>query len=244
MKIIAHRGLSNEYLENTLPAFQAAIDQGFTYLECDVHPSRNAEPIIFHDPSLRRLAQKKAYVQQFSAEELATFTLYANRFRLSGTIPTLESLLAILKKEHTLFLELKTDHLMQPYPLLCKAVDELLMRANCEATIIVQSFEESYMRYAFQYPVTKHLLTTSLGEASPLDELKAEQGIEAVNIFFGLLKAKDAQLIRSLGLQIHAFTVNKREDYRLMREMGVDGMFTDHANQMREWLSQETDGAK
>lgn len=51
-KIIAHRGLCSQHLENTIPAFKAAIDAKVEMIELDVHETRDGQLIVFHDNAL------------------------------------------------------------------------------------------------------------------------------------------------------------------------------------------------
>ena len=48
----AHRGLSSEHPENTLPAFEAAIDAGFQVLEMDLRLTHDKQVIILHDAGI------------------------------------------------------------------------------------------------------------------------------------------------------------------------------------------------
>lgn len=57
LRPIAHRGLhdaSRGIIENTTPAFQAAIDKGYG-IECDLRPASDGTPMVFHDLELDRL---------------------------------------------------------------------------------------------------------------------------------------------------------------------------------------------
>jgi glycerophosphoryl diester phosphodiesterase len=51
--VIAHRGASWELPENTLPAFERAIEVGADFVEFDVHAARDGELVVSHDPPLR-----------------------------------------------------------------------------------------------------------------------------------------------------------------------------------------------
>lgn len=53
-KIIAHRGLCSQHLENTIPAFKAAVDAKVEMIELDVHETRDGQLIVFHDNALNR----------------------------------------------------------------------------------------------------------------------------------------------------------------------------------------------
>jgi len=51
-KIISHRGLSNRYIENTIPAIKAAVDANVEMIEIDVHETRDGRFIVYHDDCL------------------------------------------------------------------------------------------------------------------------------------------------------------------------------------------------
>jgi glycerophosphoryl diester phosphodiesterase len=50
MLVIAHRGVSSELPENTLPAFERAIEVGADFVELDVHADRDGRLVVTHDP--------------------------------------------------------------------------------------------------------------------------------------------------------------------------------------------------
>jgi glycerophosphoryl diester phosphodiesterase len=102
---VAHRGLhdmNKARWENTLPAFQAAVDKGYA-IECDVHLTLDGNVIVFHDNDLKRLTGTEGFVWQRTAAEFATL-------RIGGTdahVPTLAELLALVRGRVPLVIELK-----------------------------------------------------------------------------------------------------------------------------------------
>lgn len=102
---IAHRGfhdLARGVPENSLPAFEAAIRADYA-IECDLHPSADGEPMVFHDDELGRLTGLSGGVRELTAAELASL-------RLAGTearIPRLSDLLDLVQGRVPLVLELK-----------------------------------------------------------------------------------------------------------------------------------------
>ena len=80
---IAHRGyhdLNDRRWENTLSAFEAAVERGFA-IECDVHLSADRVPVIIHDDNLQRLAGRDGFVWQRTAAELGAM-IYSGEFSL------------------------------------------------------------------------------------------------------------------------------------------------------------------
>ena len=102
---IAHRALHDKARglpENSLAAMRAAIAAGYG-IECDIQPSRDGVPMVFHDYDLARLTGETGPVAQRSAAELG-------RIRLTGsdeTIPTLADVLALVAGQVPLLIEIK-----------------------------------------------------------------------------------------------------------------------------------------
>lgn len=102
---IAHRGyhdLTRGRPENSLPAFEAALRSGYA-IECDLHPSADGVPVVFHDDDLGRLTGETGCVRDRTAAELRRPTLLGTRER----IPTLDELLHLIEGRVPLVIELK-----------------------------------------------------------------------------------------------------------------------------------------
>jgi len=72
---ISHRGYKAEAVENTIEAFQAAVQQGFVALETDLRLSRDGHIVLSHDPDLSRLAGIPRRVETMTRDELAAVEL-------------------------------------------------------------------------------------------------------------------------------------------------------------------------
>ncbi len=102
---IAHRGyhdLNETVWENTLSAFDRAIERGYS-IECDVHLSSDGIPVVFHDDDLKRLTGTEGYIWQRTATEMAAV-------RIGGTAdhaPTLQEMLGRVAGRVPLVIELK-----------------------------------------------------------------------------------------------------------------------------------------
>jgi glycerophosphoryl diester phosphodiesterase len=126
--LIAHRGNARDFPENTLPAFQSAIDLGLRFFEFDVQLSADGVPVVIHDQELLRTAGLPGSVFDHSAAELAAIAVYrpevndsaepAGRRRdvIGGAaragearIPLLSDVVALLaeRREVTAFVEIK-----------------------------------------------------------------------------------------------------------------------------------------
>ena len=70
-QIFAHRGAKAVTPENTLPAFQRALDMGVAGIELDVHCSKDGRLVVIHDESLARTTTATGLVGEYTAAELA-----------------------------------------------------------------------------------------------------------------------------------------------------------------------------
>lgn len=72
-RIVAHRGDSEYFPENTLPAFQSAFDLGVDVIETDVHLSKDGHIVIWHDPTLDRNTDGTGTIESHTLSELKAF---------------------------------------------------------------------------------------------------------------------------------------------------------------------------
>lgn len=107
LRPIAHRGLHDAAkgrIENTAPAFEAAIAEGFG-IECDLRPARDGTPFVFHDATLSRLIDAEGPIASFSPEELS-----ALRYRGQPTpLLTYAAFLELVAGRVPLLVEIKSD---------------------------------------------------------------------------------------------------------------------------------------
>lgn len=102
---IAHRGyhdMNNEVWENTLSAFDRAIEKNFS-IECDLQLANDGVPVVFHDDDLSRLCGLKDDVRLLTSQELAMKRIG----RTKDAIPTLKKLLDRVAGQVPIVLELK-----------------------------------------------------------------------------------------------------------------------------------------
>ena len=69
-KIFAHRGFSGKYPENTMLAFEKAVEIGVDGIELDVHLTKDNELVIIHDEDIKRTTNGEGLVKDMTLEEL------------------------------------------------------------------------------------------------------------------------------------------------------------------------------
>lgn len=131
---LAHRGLhdlSAGIVENTLPAFEAAVRRGYG-MELDIQFSSDRQVVVFHDDTLRRLTGDGRRVDECALSELREFRLMG----LEGArIPTLKEVLKLVDGQTPLLIELKSG---RHNALLCQALMEHLR--GYKGAYMVESF--------------------------------------------------------------------------------------------------------
>jgi glycerophosphoryl diester phosphodiesterase len=102
--IIAHRGYSGKYPENTLLSIEKAIEAGFHGVELDVRATADGKLVLFHDPSLYRIFGIKSKI---SAKKYDDIRLLAPG--LKENIPLLSDALKIMKDSSLLIINLEIN---------------------------------------------------------------------------------------------------------------------------------------
>ncbi len=73
--MVAHRGFSSVYPENTMLAFEGAIEYGFDGMECDIHTTKDGEWMIIHDDTVDKMTDGTGEVESFTADEIKKLTI-------------------------------------------------------------------------------------------------------------------------------------------------------------------------
>ncbi|MBN1230331.1 MAG: hypothetical protein JXA19_00545 [Anaerolineales bacterium] len=139
--VMAHRGNKDLFPENTIPAFQRAIDEGVDIIETDLQITKDGEFVCIHDESVDRTTNGSGLVSDFTLDELKDLDASYNFPDHKGVkIPRLSELCDIVPSDIWLALELKSDEFLKPE--ICqKLLDELNTRNVLEKTIFL-SFSE------------------------------------------------------------------------------------------------------
>jgi len=75
-ELVAHRGYTLHYPENTLVGIEAAIAAGARHVEVDVQLSADQVPVLYHDRTLERISSQPGSIHDYSAEQLAEFRAF------------------------------------------------------------------------------------------------------------------------------------------------------------------------
>ena len=139
-RILGHRGASAYAPENTLPAYELAMEQGADGVELDVHLSKDGELIIMHDERVDRTTDAKGFIKDYTLAELKCFDASCGKEGFAGVrIPTLREVYELFRNEDCMInVEIKTDII--DYPGICDKLLALEDEMGMNGKILYSSF--------------------------------------------------------------------------------------------------------
>lgn len=228
--ILAHRGDKLHAPENTLPAFEQAIQKGADGIELDVKLTADGHVVVIHDSKVERTTDGKGHVASLTLEAIRK--LDAGKWfdeKFSGAkIPLLEEVFETVGRDKIINVELK--NYSSPFNELVPKVCELIRRHNNREQIILSSFYASNLKVAAQaFPEVSRALLAMPGPAG--------LWARSFGFMFGDYQAlhphtsnatrEQVQRAHRIKRRIHVWTVNAPEEIARMRDWGVDGIITD-----------------
>jgi glycerophosphoryl diester phosphodiesterase len=228
---IAHRGASGYAPENTLAAFRRAVSQGVTFIETDLHLTRDAHFVAIHDETLERTTNGHGPIQQLTlaeARRLDAGSWFASEF-IGERIPTLDDILEFARKNDVVFyLEIKPGAFWGGEHALIGA-----LRSSGEiARVVVISFEPAIL--ASLRSIEPTLMTGMLydGKIQNPFEKATEIGARQIAIRGDLVTPNFLQEAHSRDLQVVCWTINSPAHMRLLMSAGVDGIMSDYPDRL------------
>ena len=126
----AHRGDSKRYIENTLPAFESALqNETYHFIEFDIQYTKDKEIVVHHDLSLLRLQKKPQTIADLTYDELNAISSYH--------IPRYSEVMDLLAGQKPLNIEIKSQgNLTDDIRLADDVIADLEQRGIRERTVI------------------------------------------------------------------------------------------------------------
>lgn len=234
----AHRGFSGKYPENTMLAFQKALEAGADGIELDVQLTRDGEAVIIHDESVDRTTDACGRVRDFTLAELRGLDAsYSYQGEGVHPVPALEEYFAWVKDTHLVTnVELKNG--VYPYPGIEKKVWQLIQKYGLEKKIIISSFNHgSVLEMQKLAPALKYGFLEESWLLAP-GAYVAAAGVECYHPYYGSLTEATVAEVKSHHLQINTFTVNDEASVRKMRELGIDIVISNFPDMVKKVLAE------
>lgn len=224
-------------MENTLAAFRRALEEGFRYLEIDVHATSDDVVVVLHDPTLDRTTDARGAVAAQSFSRVRA-SLVADR----EPVPTLRTVLEELP-DALLNIDVKADSAVWP-------TLRLLAEADAWDRVCLASFSDARLLWLRRAGGPK--LLTSLGPRDAValrtrawlprlcGGLPAGGELAQLPRYRGRLTVVDEPLVcaaHAAGKEVHVWTVNEAREMAELLDLGVDGLVTDRPDLLREVLA-------
>lgn len=213
---IAHRGAKLQATENSLLAFEKAIEHNVDMIELDVQTTRDGALIVIHDPTVDRTTNGTGLVSQMSLDEVQTL-----RTKEGGNIPTIEDVFELCRKRIQILVEIKSLGCL-------KRIAELIQQFDNEDEVILDSFLHLELVKYRQYDIRTRIAATFdeilLGGETIRDYLRSMQSQGAV-IKHTRVTHELVEKMHEAGQFIFAWGLESTDDYREMEKLCVDGAF-------------------
>lgn len=236
----AHRGGAAEGAENSVAAFERAVELGYTYLETDAHATSDGVLLAFHDHTLDRVTDHRGRISELPYQEV-------RQARIGGVheIPLLEDLLGTWP-EIRFNIDVKEPSAIAP-------LAEAIRRTNAYDRICLTSFSDERLtlaRAAMGREVCSALgprgvaALRAAASTSGYGRLLARvsrSGVPCAQVPVGFrgLRVTTRRLVRTahaIGMQVHVWTVNDPVRMEHLLDLGVDGIMTDNITGLRHVL--------
>ncbi|WP_328461287.1 glycerophosphodiester phosphodiesterase family protein [Actinoplanes sp. NBC_00393] len=235
---VAHRGYSTVAPENTLPAFDAALRAGATFVEFDVRVTRDGVPVVIHDRTVNRTTSGVGRVWDLSHAEIAA--LDAGSWFGAGfaglRVPTLAETLDLLAAGPAeLLVEIKPPATLDEV----KTIVAQLAERDLLDRSVIQSFDADVIRKVrglvpgvrlglllFRFDAETVAACQELGVAYCNPDL--EDVLARPETMAGLAEA---------GVQVMPWTPNDMARWRPLVDAGVAGLITDHVGELTGWAN-------
>jgi glycerophosphoryl diester phosphodiesterase len=243
----AHRGGAAHAPENSWRAFEHALGLGYWYLETDLQATADGVLVAFHDRTLDRVTDRGGRVARLPYRDVA-------QARIAGTepIPRLEDLLGAWP-DVRFNIDLKDAPVIEP-------LAGVLRRTRSWDRVCVTSFSASRLRTArrvLDRPVCMAASPFGIsmvrfgGPRGPRDQRRpgqprgtylalaerlARTGVRCAQVPAAVATPAFVARAHTLGLHVHAWTVNSPDVMRSLLDIGVDGIMTDQTVALRDVL--------
>lgn len=235
--VYAHRGASAYYPENTLLAFEKAIELDCDAIETDVQLTKDGELVLIHDEYVNRTTNGTGLVKDYSLKELRG--LDAGSFKDKSfsqcKIPTLKELLDLVKPTKVnLNLEIKSGIVI--YPQIEEKLMELIHKEGMDKRVMLSSFNHYSLAHCKELcPSITTAVLYMEGIYEPQNYCKTLKA-DGLHPFFYAVRKEVVEKAHREGIFVNPFTVDEEPHIMHCISMGVDGIITNYPDRVKAIL--------
>jgi glycerophosphoryl diester phosphodiesterase len=235
--LIAHRGLPSEAPENTIESFQLAIDNGANYTKFDTRMTEDGVPVIMHNEMVDETTNGTGYLRNMTYSEVEKLDA-GSWFDVSYKGSKVPSLVEVMQlaKDHDLKVIVDIKEISRIEDV--KTIARIIKNYDYPEHIIMQTYDDSIFDAIHTVLPDATLCYVARDESTFKRALNRLKNGGIVSVYYKELLRSDELLeqAKKQGTQIIAYTVNNVETIRKLRELGINGVFTDQYNEMKKDL--------
>lgn len=221
----AHRGGASEAPENTMPAFQYAVDLGYRYVETDVHATSDGVLLAFHDSKLDRVTNMTGVIREMPYSEVSKALVDGRE-----PIPRFEELL-LAWPDLRINIDPKKDNTIAPLIASLKqhhAVDRVCIGAFSDSRLETMRRELGPTLCTSAGPLeTTRLVAAAHGLPMPVPHGIACAQVPVKQGPLPIVNSRFVAFMHSREMQVHVWTIDDEPEMDRLFDLGVDGIMTD-----------------
>jgi glycerophosphoryl diester phosphodiesterase len=236
--LIGHRGYPKRYPENTLAAFEGAMQAGCDMIELDVTLTRDRKVVVIHDDTLDRTTTGKGLLRAHTLDEIKAFdagSWFDARFA-AERVPELSEVLALTAGRCLLNIEIKESAFEAHYPAdaIEHQVVKLVKASGAMDRVLISSFDPRILERvaALNAPPAVAYITDHGADPRVLEMLRALKAF-SWHPRFKVLTREQVDLLHAAGLKVFPWTINTRAEAEKLLALGVDGLICNELRVMR-----------
>jgi len=231
--IIGHRGASAIAPENTLKAFEKAIELKADFIEFDVQETLDGELVIAHDEDIRRITGREGVISKMTLNELKMLD-----FGECEKIPTLEELIKLTKNRIKLNCEIKIKDITE------KVINLIRKWDIFDTTIVSSFFHEELLTIQKLEPSIKLASLEPTPGTIKIDWIKKKEMIEycinnklyAINPIVMMVDQQFIDYAHANDIKVFPWTVDSRVAIKKLIRLGADGIITNDITKVKDIL--------
>ncbi len=236
-KNIAHRGFSSKYPENTMLAFEKAVEAGCDGIELDVQLTKDGVPVVIHDETTKRTTNRAGRVRSLTLKELKELDA-SNGFSTEygmNRIPTLEEYFEYIR-DKDIFTNIELKNSVVRYEGMEEKVIGLVRRYDLVGRVVFSSFNHHSMilckKLCPEIPCSFLTNCWQIGAGM----YARRNGVEFVNPMFPFLTEFNIRELRKNGIRAQAWTVDFVRSMRRLARMDIFAIITNRPDTLKKVL--------
>ncbi|MCK9408197.1 MAG: glycerophosphodiester phosphodiesterase family protein [Bacteriovoracaceae bacterium] len=239
--IIAHRGFSDEAPENSIAAFQKAIEAKSDMLELDVRLSADNIPVVFHDRRLQRTSNGSGAIDQKHSRQLTMIdngSWFSPKFHRER-IPLLKDVFPLLKKDVRLNIEIKPDVVSTNGTPAVELVVQEAEKAKALSKVLFTSFNHQLIREIGE--IDESIITGVI--YNPITHFRKSPSTLMKNSRAKLFVCSKFQInsdvvadTHNAGYALYVYGVKTGRDVQRMLDLSVDGIICNNPRFVKETI--------